>query len=104
MSIIPLDLERRFEQRWAARFVAPVASSAPHVGGTATREIHHAKADHDGSVADPDRHFGGDCADGWFAKSIRVTSIDKPATDPGGTGRPPPTAVRPSALGEKPDR
>jgi hypothetical protein len=29
MSIIPLDLERRFEQRWAARFVPPVPSAAP---------------------------------------------------------------------------
>jgi hypothetical protein len=25
MSIIPLDLERRFEQRWAARFLRPLA-------------------------------------------------------------------------------
>jgi hypothetical protein len=29
MSAIPLDLQRRFEQRWAARFVSPVASAAP---------------------------------------------------------------------------
>jgi chromosome partitioning protein len=29
------------------------------------------------SVAGPGRHFGGDCADGWFAKSSR-TSIDGP--------------------------
>jgi hypothetical protein len=29
MSIIPLHLQRRFEQRWAARFVSPVASAAP---------------------------------------------------------------------------
>ena len=70
-----------------------------------TREIHHAKADHDDSVAGPDRHFGGDCADGWFAKSIRPTSIDEPgqAIAGGGTGRPPPTAGRSSALGEEPD-
>jgi hypothetical protein len=26
MSDIPLDLQRRLEQRWAARFVSPVAS------------------------------------------------------------------------------
>jgi hypothetical protein len=45
--------------------------------GPPTREIHHAKADHDDSVAGPDRHFGGDCADDWFAKSIRTTSIDE---------------------------
>jgi hypothetical protein len=29
MSEIPLDLQRRFERRWAARFVSPVASGAP---------------------------------------------------------------------------
>src|ERR1700739_1355763 len=29
MCTIPVDLERRFEQRWAARFVPPVASAAP---------------------------------------------------------------------------
>jgi len=29
MSAIPLHLQRRFEQRWAARFVSPVASAAP---------------------------------------------------------------------------
>jgi hypothetical protein len=31
MSIIPLDIERRCEHRWAARFVAPVAPAAPQV-------------------------------------------------------------------------
>ena len=29
MSIIPLHIQKRFEQRWAARFVSPVASAAP---------------------------------------------------------------------------
>jgi hypothetical protein len=29
MSIIPLHLQRKFEQRWAAKFVRPVASAAP---------------------------------------------------------------------------
>ena len=29
MSIIPLHLQRKFEQRWTARFVRPVASAAP---------------------------------------------------------------------------
>jgi hypothetical protein len=29
MSGIPLHLQRRFEQRWAARFVPPPASAAP---------------------------------------------------------------------------
>jgi hypothetical protein len=29
MSAIPLHLQRRFEQRWAARFVLPAASTAP---------------------------------------------------------------------------
>jgi hypothetical protein len=29
MSGIPLHIQRRFEQRWAARFVSPVASAAP---------------------------------------------------------------------------
>jgi hypothetical protein len=28
MSSIPVDLERRFEQRWAARFFPPAASAA----------------------------------------------------------------------------
>jgi hypothetical protein len=29
MGGIPLHIQRRFEQRWAARFVSPVASAAP---------------------------------------------------------------------------
>jgi hypothetical protein len=29
MRSIPLDLQRRFEQRWAARFGSPLASAAP---------------------------------------------------------------------------
>jgi hypothetical protein len=29
MSRIPLDLERRFERRWAARFFPQAASAAP---------------------------------------------------------------------------
>jgi hypothetical protein len=29
MSNIPLDLQKRFERRWAARFGSPVASAAP---------------------------------------------------------------------------
>ena len=29
MSIIPLDLQRRCEQRWAARFSRPIPSAAP---------------------------------------------------------------------------
>jgi hypothetical protein len=29
MSSIPLHIERRFEQRWVARFFSPVASAAP---------------------------------------------------------------------------
>jgi hypothetical protein len=29
MSGIPLHLQRRFEQRWAARFVRPAVSTAP---------------------------------------------------------------------------
>ena len=29
MSAIPLHLQRRFEQRWAAGFVSPVTSAAP---------------------------------------------------------------------------
>jgi hypothetical protein len=29
MSIIPLHLQRRFEQRWASRFARPAASNAP---------------------------------------------------------------------------
>jgi hypothetical protein len=29
MSIVPLHLQRRFEQRWAARFAPSVTSNAP---------------------------------------------------------------------------
>jgi len=29
MSAFPLHLQRKLEQRWAARFVSPVASTAP---------------------------------------------------------------------------
>jgi hypothetical protein len=29
MSIIPLHLQKRFEQRWAARFGSPVVPAAP---------------------------------------------------------------------------
>jgi hypothetical protein len=29
MSLIPLDLQRRFEQRWAARFCRPAPPAAP---------------------------------------------------------------------------
>jgi hypothetical protein len=29
MSAIPLDIQRKFERRWAARFASPVASAAP---------------------------------------------------------------------------
>ena len=31
MNTIPLHLQRRFEQRWAARFVRPVASATPKI-------------------------------------------------------------------------
>jgi hypothetical protein len=34
MSIIPLYLKRRFEQRWASRFTLPIASNAPKNVGT----------------------------------------------------------------------
>jgi hypothetical protein len=47
-----------------------------HGKGVPTWETHQAKIDHDDSVAGPGQHFGGDCADGWFAKSNR-TSIDE---------------------------
>ena len=33
MSVIPLHLQRRFEQRWAARFVRPVPLAAPQKHG-----------------------------------------------------------------------
>jgi hypothetical protein len=29
MSIVPLDLQRQFERRWAARFSPPVAAARP---------------------------------------------------------------------------
>jgi len=34
MSTIPLHLQRKFEQRWAARFASPVASAAPKSAGS----------------------------------------------------------------------
>jgi hypothetical protein len=46
MSIIPLHLQRKFERRWAARFVRPVASTAPKsisLKGTATGQPSRAK-------------------------------------------------------------
>jgi hypothetical protein len=85
----PCDRARRYDDR----------------KGDPTRETHHAKVDDDDSVPDPGRHFGGDGADGWFAKSSR-TSIGElgPAIATGRrTCRPPATARRSSALGEKPD-
>jgi hypothetical protein len=35
MSSIPLDLQRKFERRWAARFISPVISARPK--GTALK-------------------------------------------------------------------
>jgi hypothetical protein len=47
MSAIPLHIRRKFEQRWAARFVSPVASAA-HKGtdlkGTGNNLPRRAKA------------------------------------------------------------
>jgi hypothetical protein len=36
MSGIPLHLQRRFEQRWAARFLPPVTSAAPNIASKET--------------------------------------------------------------------
>jgi hypothetical protein len=33
MKTIPLHLQRRFEQRWAARFGSPVSRAAPKKAG-----------------------------------------------------------------------
>jgi hypothetical protein len=33
MGAIPLHLQRKFEQRWAARFASPVTSAAPKSTG-----------------------------------------------------------------------
>ena len=54
MSIIPLDLQRRCEQRWAARFsrpVKPVAKQGPEkesqqiaVSGEGKRKAHRIKS------------------------------------------------------------
>jgi hypothetical protein len=38
MSNIPLDLQRRCERRWAARFLRPLASAAPQKHGHAKRD------------------------------------------------------------------
>jgi hypothetical protein len=40
MCDIPVDLERRFERRWAARFVPPAASTAPK-GIDLKRPVHN---------------------------------------------------------------
>src|SRR5258708_40028362 len=57
---------------------APCDRASPHHDreGAPTRETHHAKVNHDDSFAGSGRHFGGNCADGWFTKSSR-TSIDE---------------------------
>jgi hypothetical protein len=47
MCDIPLDFQRRFERRWAARFVTPIASAAPtsvDLKGIATKLPRRAKA------------------------------------------------------------
>jgi hypothetical protein len=47
MSIIPLDLERRFEQRWAARFLRPLAApteKADHEEGMAVARAARGKS------------------------------------------------------------
>jgi hypothetical protein len=47
MSTIPLHLQRKFEQRWAARFASPAASAAPkytHSKGTVANLPRPAKA------------------------------------------------------------
>jgi hypothetical protein len=44
---IPLHLQRRFEQRWAAKYASPVAAAAPKgigLKGTANRLPHRAEA------------------------------------------------------------
>jgi len=38
MSNIPLDLQRSCEERWAARFLRPLASAAPQKHGDAKRD------------------------------------------------------------------
>jgi hypothetical protein len=38
MSNIPLDLQRNCEQRWAARFLRPLASATPQKHGRAKRD------------------------------------------------------------------
>jgi hypothetical protein len=39
MGIVPLDLQRRFEQRWAARFASPVALNPPRDGLPKPRDL-----------------------------------------------------------------
>jgi hypothetical protein len=39
MSIIPLDLQRRCERRWAARFSRPVPSVAPRNQGPVKESV-----------------------------------------------------------------
>jgi hypothetical protein len=39
MSNIPLDLQRSCEQRWAARFLRPLASATPQKHGHANRDL-----------------------------------------------------------------
>jgi hypothetical protein len=65
------------------------------VRGAPTRETRHAKFDDDDNVPAPSRQFGGDGADGWFAKSSR-TSTDElgPAIATGRRTYRPPTTAR----------
>jgi len=49
---------------------------------------HHAKVDHNIALW-PGRHFGGDCADGWFAKSAAPPSASQDKQCCAEHGRPP---------------
>jgi hypothetical protein len=60
MSIIPLDLQRRFEQRWAARFGSLVIPAAPKNVGLKGSPVYMRRARQKPKKNQPG--WVGDCA------------------------------------------
>ena len=66
MSIIPLHLQRRFEQRWAARFGSPVTA-----GRTKERRI-------EGSPLNVARRAGKSQQPGWAGRAGSLAGLVYP--------------------------
>jgi hypothetical protein len=60
MSVIPLDLQRRFEQRWAARFGSLVIPAAPKNVGLKVSPVNMRRARQ--KPKKNQRGWVGDCA------------------------------------------